>query len=240
MQTYIDRLEELLRTNNVCSSHGIEHCVKVMENTQKALDVTTFKLSEIEKECVLLAALLHDADDRKFFPNNNDYQNLRNILIDYDGKLIPFIIQMVELVSSSKNGDNIPDDVKGKEWMLYPRYADRLEAIGLIGVQRCYKYSITSNNPLYTENTPCPMSEEEIWRIATEERYKEYNGSSESMIDHYFDKLIRASLFPIDNTYFNEECKKRRKPTIDFVLMFSKDKKITDKDVMDFIDNYIN
>ena len=37
-------------------------------------------LEHENKLAVLMAALLHDADDGKFFPDNHDYENLRNIL----------------------------------------------------------------------------------------------------------------------------------------------------------------
>lgn len=43
---------------------------------------------------------------------------------------------MIELVSFSKNGNNIY-----KEDPIYfyiPRYADRIDAVGLIGLYRCY------------------------------------------------------------------------------------------------------
>lgn len=45
------------------------------------------------------------------------------------------------------------------------------------------------------------------------------------MIDHYYDKLLRASKFPIRNKYFDEETEIRRKPLIDFIFMFGRNKK---------------
>lgn len=233
MLQYIDKLRIILETNNVCSSHGIDHAINVMKNAEKAIEQTELIIDNKSKECILLAALLHDADDKKFFPNNNNFENLRLVLKDYDQTCIPLIIQMVDLVASSKNGDRIPENVP--EWMVYPRYADRLEAIGNIGIERCYKYSITSNNPLYTNETPYADSEEDVWKIATLERYNNYSGKSSSMIDHYYDKIVRTTKFPIRNKYFDEICNMRRKPIIDFVLMFSKNKKITNEDVGNFL-----
>lgn len=238
MNKYIDRLNDILTTNDVCPSHGIDHAISVMKHAGLALDFAAFFVDESIRKCVLLAALLHDADDRKFFPNNSDYENLRKVLCDLAFDEVELIIRMVSIVSSSKNGDKIPQDAVENEWLLYPRYADRLEAIGLIGVERCFRYGITVGNPLYVETTPRPTSEKEIWTVATEERYNRYSGVSDSMIDHYFDKLIRASVFPIRNRYFDEETEKRRKPTIDFVLMFGNKKTITNEDVYEFIRNY--
>jgi len=241
MKEYIDRLNEIFDKNNVCKSHGILHAIKVMNNADLALSYANFKINDDIKRSILLAALLHDADDKKFFPNNLNFENLRFVLADYDPNLTDLIIKMVDLVSSSKNGDNIPEEViesKKKEWLLYHRYADRLEAIGIEGVERCYQYALTTNNNLFVPTSPCPTNEEEIWKFATIERYKNYQGKSQSMIDHYYDKLLRATFFPIKNEFFDYESNKRRKPLIDFLIYFSKNKTMCNQNVEDFIANY--
>lgn len=238
MEKYINRLNKILENNNVCKSHGIIHAIKVMNNAEKALLCANFKINENKKQCVLLAALLHDADDKKFFPNNLNFENLRYVLSDNNEELVNLVIQMVDLVSSSKNGDNIPEEAIKNEWLLYPRYADRLEAIGLEGIHRCYRYALTTNNNLYLPSSPCPSIEEKIWEAATIERYNNYRGKSQSMIDHYYDKLLRATFFPIKNNFFDYESNQRRKPLIDFLLYFSKNKKITNEEIENFIANY--
>lgn len=239
MKKYINRLNEIFDKNNVCTSHGIVHAIKVMNNTEQALLCTNFKIDDSIKQSILLAALLHDADDKKFFPNNLNFENIRFVLSDYDPNLINLIIKMVDLVSSSKNGDTIPEEVtESNEWLLYPRYADRLEAIGIEGVKRCYQYALTSNNHLFLPSTPRPNEEKAIWAFATIERYKNYHGKSQSMIDHYYDKLLRATFFPIKNDFFNYESNKRRKPLIDFLIFFSKKEILSNEDVENFITNY--
>jgi len=243
---YKDKLKVILEKNNVCPSHGINHAIAVMNNATKCisnLNTTTinnivYNLTKNEIKNILLAALLHDADDRKFFPNNKNYENLSLILKDENDEVINQVITMVNLVSSSKNGDRIPNYVIGKEWMLIPRYADRLEAIGIVGISRCFKYGKTTNNKLYCNNTPRCFTVEEIWNNASEERYNNYNGESQSMMDHYFDKLIRLTLFPIRNKFLDYESSKRRQPIIDFVLFFSIKKNMTEQDIEDFIANY--
>jgi len=232
MEIYINRLQKILYDNNVCYSHGIEHSVIVMNNAKKALDSGDYNLDDNQKKAVLLAALLHDADDRKFFPNNKNFENLISVLEGENSDFINLVIKMVDLVSSSKNGDNIPDGVA--EWMLIPRYSDRLEAIGKIGIKRCYQYGITTKNPLYTENTKRLLDEKDLFELATEERYKNYKGYSDSMIDHYYDKLIRASIFPIKNSFLTQEAAKRQRPLIEFLLYFGKKGSITNEDVEEF------
>jgi uncharacterized protein len=238
MDEYINSLESILLKKNVCISHGIGHAIIVMNNAINALSSEKYDLNELDYKSVLVAALLHDADDRKFFPDNKNYENLREILKNESEQFVTQVITMVDLVSSSKNGDSIPNYVANNMWMLIPRYADRLEAIGLVGVERVYQYAKTSNNPLYVESTPKPKNEEEIWEIATIDRYKSYHGSSLSMIDHFYDKLLRASFFPIMNNFLNTEAKIRRKPMIDFLLFFSYKENLSDIEIVNFIRDY--
>jgi uncharacterized protein len=240
MDSYIDKLSKILEENNVCRSHGIDHAIKVMDNARTAILSELTLILPFEYKSILLAGLLHDADDNKFFPNNKNYENVRKILEDEESKIVSLVIKMIDLVSSSKNGDSIPDYAKKETWLLIPRYADRLEAIGLVGIERCYQYAKTTNNPLYISSTPRPKSEEEIWTIANIERYKLYNGKSLSMIDHYYDKLLRCTFFPIKNYFFDKETKERRKILIDFILYFSNKEEFTDDDVLDFIKNHCN
>jgi uncharacterized protein len=221
MDSYINLLKYIFEKNNICSSHGIDHAICVMNNAKEALNYVD--ITDKEKELVLIASLLHDADDKKFFPENKNLDNLVKIMQDngHDSTDINLVKYMVELVSCSKNGDNIPEDVKDRLWMLIPRYADRLEAIGMIGIIRCYKYTKTINPKLFTQYTPIPKTEEDIWKFATQERYDLYDGKSVSMIDHFYDKLLRLSHFPIRNVYFDEVCREKTKILIHFLLYFA-------------------
>jgi len=173
MQLYIDKLNKILTLNNVCPSHGIEHAIAVLRHAEKAID--SIKLYESQDketiEAIKLAALLHDADDRKFFPLNTNYENLREILSDKPPETVALTMYMVSLVSASKNGDNIPERINDKLWMLIPRYADRLEGIGIIGIQRCYTYNIGINAPLFLDTTPRLTTNNDIILLSNE-RYK--------------------------------------------------------------------
>jgi hypothetical protein len=45
--------------------------------------------------------------------------------------------------------------------MLWPRFSDRLEAIGMIGAVRCYQYTIENDRVLdIPGKTPMPETEE--------------------------------------------------------------------------------
>jgi len=235
---HIYELKKLFDENNICESHGIKHAISVMNHAICALEVHKYTISQIEYNSIIIASLLHDADDYKFFPNNQNNDNARYLLKDNSEDFIDLVINMIELVSSSKNADTIPDSIQNKEWMLIPRYADRLEAIGIIGIERCYKYNKTINKPLYLPTTLRATNIEELLLIATKERYNTYCGNSISMIDHYYDKLIRLSDFSIKNQYLNQMAIINSKPITDLVLFFGKNETINDDDILMFIKNY--
>lgn len=71
---------------------------------------------------------------------------------------------MIRLVSFSKNKEG-GEPVDLDEIYLYPRYADRLEAIGRVGVVRAYEYNITAKRPLVVETTPIVKTTGEIEKI---------------------------------------------------------------------------
>jgi hypothetical protein len=72
----------------------------------------------------LLAALLHDADDRKLFGDKSN--NTENILkeIGVNDDRIKSIQEMIDLVSFSKNQGAVNNELP--IFAYYPRYSDRL------------------------------------------------------------------------------------------------------------------
>ena len=121
-QHYFKLLEDILRDVSPC--HGIDHAKQVMNHAKRALRAKNYEINEEQTEAVLLAALLHDADDSKFFAHHEHNENARLVLHDRSPEFIELVIKMINLVSSSTNGDRIPEEVINKEWMLIPRYAD--------------------------------------------------------------------------------------------------------------------
>lgn len=240
MKQYIEKLDILL--SHVCKSHGIEHAISVMNNAIEALKY--IDILESDKKLVILAALLHDADDYKFFPSHTNKENLRSVMSEcgHNDDEINIVVRMVDLVSTSKNGDNIPDGIP--EWYVIPRYADRIESLGLIGIERCYQYNITTGTKLFDVQTPILMTNKEIIEYISKniKRYETYNGNSASMIDHYYDKLLHISHFPIRNRFFDQKCDESREIHIEFLRYFGSciqnKNNFTDDDIRKFIDKY--
>jgi len=169
-----------------------------------------------------VAGLLHDVDDYKLFPNNKNYENLKMIMKSFSDEDVNLVIEMVSYVSCSKNGDTVPQRAIKYPWLLYPRYADRLEAIGYIGIARCYQYS-KGKIPLFTDDTKKPIDEHDLFNnIATRDRFLKYNGTSDSFIDHFYDKLLRLADVDMNNDYFESVKLSRKQIMIDFVMGYAK------------------
>ena len=222
-------LTALCDSAGVDESHGVEHARAVLGHTERALAVGPV-LPVPRTLAVRLAALLHDADDTKYFPMNaRPYTNAERIMRQA-GAMNPVIadaLRMIMLVSCSKNGNSCPADARISPELLWPRWSDRLEATGAIGVVRCYQYNAKVGAPFSCATTPRPTTEAEAFRLATERRFAAYQasgGGSASMIDHYYDKLLQVSRPPPDlvrNSYLEAEGRTRAAPLLSVCLAFS-------------------
>ena len=132
---------------------------------------------------------------------------------------------MIKLVSYTENGNSKCNISSEEDWLLYPRYADRLEAIGGVGIERCYIYTIYIDRPLYLETTSRATTKEELSQIITSERYQNYfdkKRSDDTLIDHIYDKVLHVADHIIEsrNPYFVKEARERHEIVINFVLDF--------------------
>lgn len=127
----IDYVENIFDGNS--DGHGADHSLRVYEN---ALNIR--KAYECNELHVDLAALLHDVDDHKLFNNKNN-ENARKFLIenDFDSEAIEDIIEIINSVSFTKNKGTKPKTLEAS----IVQDADRIDAIGAIGVARTFMYS---------------------------------------------------------------------------------------------------
>lgn len=123
-------IETLFAGNS--GGHGADHTLRVYRIAMAIAE------SEIcDPDIVALAALLHDADDHKLF-DTKDNANARAFL---KGQNIPDemadrICAAVNSVSFSQNRGKRPETIEGK----IVQDADRLDAIGAVGVARTFAY----------------------------------------------------------------------------------------------------
>lgn len=113
--------------------HDAAHSIRVYKNALVILD----KEPSCDRTVVLLAAILHDADDHKLCNNVNN-KNTRSFLArkGISDDLIEEIVRTINSVSFSKNRGKRPETLEGK----IVQDADRLDAMGAIGIARTFAY----------------------------------------------------------------------------------------------------
>lgn len=227
-------LDTLFKEHQVDSSHGIEHASVVLNHVDMALNSNDYygalKISSSRRQAMRLAALLHDADDKKYFGTDESLSNAEEIMIE--AGVNPFVISdaltMIRLVSCSNNGNWYPERAIKEPEILWPRWADRLEAVGEVGIARCYYYSKKKNEKMFTKETPQCINKDQVLEAIPKERIEEYmrtGGKSKSMFDHYFDKLLHiATPEPqiVRNYYFQDNLFERAQPLINVCIDYGK------------------
>lgn len=78
--------------------------------------------------------------------------------------------EMISYVSFSDNGNTVPEVAVKHPEFLWPRFADRLEAIGAIGAVRCWQYNEEVKRPQAISTTPRPVTVSEVWSHVTPAR----------------------------------------------------------------------
>ena len=212
----------LFERAGVDDTHGYAHAVAVCRHASAALEVTDPLVAPARDLAVLLAALLHDVDDRKYFPDTCTTYTHAARIMEYAGApavVTAEALYMISLVSCSANGNSYPAPVVDRPELLYPRWADRLEAIGVTGVMRCVQYSFKARTPIAVASTPRPGSDAGIFAAATAERFAAYHAGapSVSIVDHFYDKLLHLARTPqnlVRNAYLEREAAARVEPLL--------------------------
>ena len=118
---------------NNCGGHDAAHTLRVYRNARHIAELEP----GCDREIVALAALLHDVDDHKLFSTRNN-GNARAFLAAQGGEpeRIDRICQVINAVSFSQNKGGRPATPEGR----IVQDADRLDAIGAVGIARAFAY----------------------------------------------------------------------------------------------------
>lgn len=127
-----------------------------------------------------LAALLHDISDDKLNKSKVEGQEKLSRILDclsIDRREKDHIVAIISSVGF-KGGNGIPPkDLEAK----IVQDADRLDAIGALGIARTFAYGGSAGNPIYDPSL-------QIRDKMTEEEYRNNNSSS---IHHFYEKLLK-------------------------------------------------
>ena len=127
----IEYLDNIFSGNS--DGHGADHSLRVYRNA--SMIRAAYECNELYVD---LAALLHDVDDHKLF-NNKHNENARKFLSDnnFGAEAIEDIVEIINSVSFTKNKGARPKTLEA----CIVQDADRLDAIGAVGIARTFMYS---------------------------------------------------------------------------------------------------
>ena len=158
--------------------HDWFHIERVFRNT-----LLIARDEKVDAFVVSLAALLHDIADPKFHNGNEKLgpKKATKFLIDQNvpketGKHVVKIIKNISFKNSLEENKN---QFNSKELQVV-QDADRLDAIGAIGIARCFNYGGFKNRALYDPEVQPNLN-------MTKEEYK---NSKAPTINHFYEKLL--------------------------------------------------
>jgi uncharacterized protein len=163
---------------NAEGGHDWFHIARVFKNT--------LLISKDEKVAVFvvsLAALLHDIADPKFY--NGDETVGPKVATTFlkeqkvDTVIITHVINIIKHISFKNSFDKEAKKFTSKELEVV-QDADRLDAIGAIGIARCFNYGGFKNRGLYDPEIIPNLN-------MTKEQYK---NSDAPTLNHFYEKLL--------------------------------------------------
>lgn len=142
------------------TGHDYYHIERVVINARKIL-----RTEQADSFIIELAAWLHDLGDHKLHNGIDKSEELISAFLKslaVEQSIIDRIIEIVSQVSFSKG--NRPSSIEAE----IVQDADRLDAIGAIGIARCFAYGGSKNRILYSPDE-----------------------KENSSIQHFYDKLFK-------------------------------------------------
>ena len=157
---------------NDSSGHDYWHSVRVYRNAMRIAEYEGGNTMVIS-----LAAILHDVDDRKLF-ETDDYENARRIMTraEVSEDIQNIVVTIIGEVSFRGAESVVPSTLEGR----IVQDADRLDALGAIGIARTFAFGGSKGLDIYNPEEP-PIY------IENSSDYIECRGNS---LNHFYEKLF--------------------------------------------------
>ncbi len=153
------------------ASHDFQHIERVYQNALAILHTEP----EADAEVVKIAVLLHDVSDKKY-TDSKEQENKLIAELSLSEEKKQHIRDCIAQVSFNGGNELEATSLEAK----IARDADRLDAIGAIGIARTFAYGGAKGRKLYDK-------EEDARTDMTEEEYRQKNTSS---VTHFYEKLL--------------------------------------------------
>ena len=159
---------------NDFSGHDFFHSMRVYRTAMKIAQA-----EHADMKVVALAALLHDVDDRKLSPMTAEKKENAARFMHSQNMSESEIRQVCQIIDevSFKGTDSVrPSTLEGK----CVQDADRLDALGAIGIARTFAYGGSHNRAIYDPELP----------PRTAMNQAQYYSSKSTSLNHFYEKLF--------------------------------------------------
>ncbi|KAF2068578.1 hypothetical protein CYY_010098 [Polysphondylium violaceum] len=179
---------------NLDSSHDWNHIERVWK---LALYIAKNEDYKGDLELLQLAAILHDVKDHKYAAKDGtaDTATPESAItlflssLNYPKDSIAKVCLIVQQISFKNELGNL-----NQEFLIESKIvqdADRLDAIGAVGISRCFSFGAVHHAKFYDElSSYQSYSDRETKEISQEEYIQKFK-SKGSSIDHFYDKLFK-------------------------------------------------
>ncbi|HET6458809.1 MAG TPA: HD domain-containing protein [Nitrosopumilaceae archaeon] len=196
-------IQKIMEKND--SAHDFEHIMRVYKNAQKI-----GKKENVNMKLVLAAVLLHDIISFPKSDKKSKTSSIKSAIVaqkilqnhGYDKDEIKIISDAIRDHSFSR--DMIPSTIEGK----ILQDADRLDAIGAIGIARVFSVGGSEKRPFYNKSDPfCQRRKPD---------------DSNCTLDHFYKKLLLLEK-KMNTNEAKKEAKRRTKIMKKFLDDFKKE-----------------
>ncbi len=156
------------------SGHNHQHAERVVSNAKKIMSEEGG-----DEKIILTAAWLHDCIDKKLFADiERQIEKIEILLntLNYSKEEIMEVLYIIQNISFNKGENRALNTLNAQ----IVRDADRLDAIGAMGIIRTIEYGASKGRPFYDSEN-----------IQRERGKCGWNQPSDTSLSHFYEKLLK-------------------------------------------------
>jgi uncharacterized protein len=159
--------------SNYDNSHDYHHILRVVSNANRILqaELKANPSTTYDTSALFLAALLHDVGDRKYLKPGEDTENQISLILLKHGATedlatkVQAIVNNVSYTHETRNPASVTATLAQYPELAIVQDADRLDAIGAVGVARCFSFG-AAKFPDQPMSRAIDHFEEKLYKLA--------------------------------------------------------------------------